>query len=104
MIRFSLLPRSFPWMQFISGGSLLSPFVRGLFEGMFVLFLLMAAEEWDAGKNLVAPAPSKLSLGCFLGLLFCIQVGFNQTVILSRFLLFKVWVENEQHWHHSATG
>lgn len=81
-------------MHFVSGGSLRPPFTHGLFEGVFVLFLLMAAEEWGMGRNLVAPAPSKMSLGCFLGLLFCIQVRFNQTVILSKFLLLKVWVKN----------
>ena len=31
------------------------------------------------GRNLVAPVPSELALGCFLGQLVCFQVRFNQT-------------------------
>lgn len=56
-----LLPRSFPVMHDVSGGNLLLSFIRGFFEGVFLLSLLLAAQESECGKKSVAPA----LLGCF---------------------------------------
>lgn len=54
-------------------------FHLGLMWGVFMLFLRMAAQEWSVGRNLVAPAPYEMALGCFLGQLVCLPVRFNQT-------------------------
>lgn len=76
--------RNFPWIYFVSGGSLLLSFIHGLFEGVFVLFLLIAAHRSGVWEDIWLHLPLLRWLGAvFQARCFCFQVRFNQTRILN---------------------
>lgn len=76
--------RNFPWIYFVSGGSLLLSFIHGLFEGAFVLFLLIAAHRSRVWEDFWLHLPLLRCLwAVFQASCFCFQVRFNQTRILN---------------------